>query len=98
MEREGTKTQQGRAPLVVMLFMVVFIPAVAFHVWNQGQTLKELKAEEAVLQAQLEEEQARSIELEQQQEYYTSDTYIEKVAREQLGLVKPDEVVFKNQE
>ena len=27
--------------------------------------------------------------------YYSTDEYIEKIAREQLGLVMPDEIVFK---
>ncbi len=98
MQKEENKRQRSRSSWVVVLFMLVFIPAVGFHVWNQSRVLKDLKAEEATLQEQLAEEQARSIELEKQQEYYTSDSYIEKVAREQLGLVKPDEVVFKNQE
>ncbi len=98
MNRGEKETHRSNASWVVVLFMLVFLPAVGFHVWNQSRVLKELKAEEATLQAQLSEEQARSIELEKQQEYYTSDSYIEKVAREQLGLVKPDEVVFKNQE
>ena len=30
-----------------------------------------------------------------QMEYYSTDEYIEKIAREQLGLVMPDEIVFK---
>ncbi len=29
--------------------------------------------------------------------YNDSDAYIEKIAREQLGLVKPDEILFVNE-
>ena len=43
-----------------------------------------------------EAEQLRGIELAGEQQYYTSDAYIEKIAREQLGLIKPNERIFIN--
>ena len=41
-------------------------------------------------------EKEKQLELQSRQSYYESDEYIEKVAREQLGLVKSGELVFIN--
>lgn len=78
--------------------MLVFTVAIGTSIYSQYEILMALKAEGARLEAQLDEEKNKGIELEYQQEYFTSDVYIEKVAREQLGYVMPDEVVFKNRE
>ena len=40
-------------------------------------------------------EKQKKEEYSNQMEYYSTDEYIEKIAREQLGLVMPDEIVFK---
>lgn len=47
------------------------------------------------LEAQIEEEKARTIEIRETEEYMKTDEYIESVARDKLGLVKENEIVFK---
>lgn len=47
------------------------------------------------LEAQIEEEKARTIEIRETEEYMKTDEYIEAVAREKLGLVKENEIIFK---
>ena len=41
---------------------------------------------------------SRSKELEEKEEYMKTDEYVEDVARSQLGLVYPDEIVIKPKE
>ena len=41
------------------------------------------------------EQQARAEELEAERLYVQTKDYIEKVARERLGLVNPDEIILK---
>ena len=41
-------------------------------------------------------EQQNYAQLQEQIIYYESDAYIEQLARDQLGFVKPDEIVFIN--
>lgn len=50
---------------------------------------------QAELQEQLDAETARTQEIEELQEYMQSDEYIEKIAREKIGLVKDNEIIFK---
>lgn len=83
---------------MVTCFMLVFAVAVCTSIYSQNKTLNQLKEEEQRLTVQLDEELYKNIQLQNQQEYFTSDAYIEKVAREQLGYVLADEVVFKNKE
>ena len=47
------------------------------------------------LQEQLDAEAARTEEIEDLQEYMKSDEYMEKIAREKIGLVKENEIIFK---
>ena len=49
----------------------------------------------AQLEKQLKEEQARTGEIEELQEYMQSDEYVEKIAKEKIGLVKENEIIFK---
>ena len=44
---------------------------------------------------QIQEEKNRSEEIEDYEEYVKTDEYIKETAEEKLGLVDPDEVIFK---
>ena len=46
--------------------------------------------------SKIEAEQEKQLNFETRKEYYTSDSYIEQVAREQLGMVKPNEIIYIN--
>lgn len=50
------------------------------------------------LDEQLEEEQARTQEIDDLKDYMKTDEYAEEVAREKLGLVKGNEIIFKTEE
>ena len=47
------------------------------------------------LAKELEEEKERAEKLEEERIYVQTKEYIEKVAKEKLGLVKPDEILLK---
>ena len=50
---------------------------------------------EETLQKRLEQEEQRAEQLEEQRIYVQTKQYIEKVAKEKLGLVNPDEILLK---
>ena len=52
----------------------------------------------AQLEKQMEAEEARSEEIEELKEYVQSDEYAEQVAKDKLGLVYEDEIIFKPEE
>ena len=75
---------------------MVFVVTVSVGVGTQFIHYQELQGELAVITAEIEKEQKRQLEFETRKEYYTSDSYIEQVAREQLGMVKPNEILYIN--
>lgn len=50
------------------------------------------------LDRQIEEEEGRTTEIDDLKEYMETDGYVEETAREKLGLVKENEIVFKEGE
>ncbi len=55
-------------------------------------------AQETALNEKIEEEQKRTEEIDELKEYMRTDDYAEEVARERLGLVKDNEIVFQEKE
>ena len=90
------KRKKSGTNYIVGAFMLVFGIIVCVNVGIQLNRYSALKETEAQIIKEIENEQLRSVELKAQQEYYTSDDYIENVARSQLGLIKPDERIFIN--
>lgn len=98
MGKVKTKKQKSLTSIIVICFMLVFSAVVGINYYTQMKVLADLKLEEANLLAKMQEEEHKNVQLQSKQDYYASDAYIEKVAREQLGLVMPDEIVFKNRD
>lgn len=93
MRKKKGKSKVGKFAL---FFMMLFFSVVGFTVVNQMEQYHSLEAEIGKLEEQVNKERERGIELKKQKEYYASDAYIEKAAREQLGFVKPNERVYVN--
>ncbi|MDR2903476.1 MAG: septum formation initiator family protein [Clostridiales bacterium] len=71
--------------------MIVFFAYISYLNLIKLNTIKTV---EAGIQNEIDAENEKTAELQQTQQYQESDEYYEKVAREQLGLVKPDEIIF----
>ena len=67
----------------------------------QSQTLKAriavYDAKAAALEDSIAGEQERTQEIDEQKEYMQTDEYIAEVARDKLGLVKGNEIVFEEE-
>ncbi len=79
--------------IVLMLVGVMSVQIVSVY----GRNLS-YQAQEEELQAQLETEQSRQKELEEYKKYVNTKEYIEQVAKTKLGLVYPNEVIYKEKE
>lgn len=73
--------------LLLSLWIALGFAARYFRIVSLQNQLVRIRREIAAMEA-------RNEELEKQIEYLQSDEYIEKVAREKLGLVKPGETVY----
>ena len=58
----------------------------------------ELMAQKKNLQTQILEEEERRDSLNEEKAYRQTKQYVEEVAREKLGLVKPDDILLRDEE
>ncbi len=76
--------------VVAMMLIVVAIKSIELQ-----QKLEAYQAKEQQLQEQIEAEQERTKEIEEYEKYTQTKKYIEEVAKDKLGLVHEDEIIFK---
>lgn len=89
---------QSRRMIVGISFVVIaFCIVMGVQMINKHNTLKELQEQERKLTEQYQEELQLSKELKEQEAYVKTDEYVEEMARK-LGLLYPDEVIFKPEE
>lgn len=93
------KNEQKKFRLRGKLFFIFWTVCLVFFaclIVSNSVQLHEIELNKAGLLAEIDYYKAKIVEAERSKSYYDSDAYIEKVAREQLGLVKPDEVLYYN--
>lgn len=83
----------GITTVVVSLAVVVNIGASSLREKDLEYQVKEANLEKA-----LAKEESRAAQLEEYRVYVQTKQYVEKVAKEKLGLVKKDEILFKAEE
>lgn len=79
--------------------MIVLVVC-AVLTYSRGQAEEkenELKKKKASYETKLESELERQEELEEEAAYRQTKQYIEDLAREKLGLVKPDEIILREE-
>ena len=76
--------------VIVLLGAIVFVNSMPLKAKERAY-----KEQEIELQKQIKEEEQKAKEIEKLEEYVGTDEYIEDMAREKLGLVYEDEIIFK---
>lgn len=90
------KKKRKKHSIFLRVFITAFLCAVGIGTYDRVQEYQRLMDEQMVIATQIEEEQQKKIEFQNKKEYYTSDSYVEQIARDQLGMVKPNEVLYVN--
>lgn len=78
------------------MFWFLTIGMLAAFIVSQAGMYNELRAELNQVQAAIAREAAEVEQLYLQITFFDSDAYIEQLARERLGMVRPNEIVFRN--
>jgi cell division protein FtsL len=84
----------GPPPLALRLAAVLVVPLLLYALYATGQKALEnyqLNQQAEALRGEIAQLRAQNIQLQQQIEQARTDTAIETIAREQLGLIKPGE-------
>ncbi len=103
MKKRKKRNQKRIANNYLGMLAIGFVAIVLLvGLFMQSQTLSNrlavYDARAASLEEAIEDEKARTEEIDDLKEYMQTDEYMEEVARDKLGLVKDNEIVFKEEE
>ena len=78
-----------------MFIVIVFCIVLGVYSLNLKKESNQLEEKKQTLEAQIQQEEDRTKELEELEKYTKTKKYMEEVAREKLGLVYPDEILIQ---
>ena len=81
----------GICAVLMLMGAVISVGSINLQAKN-----REYIAQEQELVAQIEEEKNRAAEIEELEQYVGTDEYVEQVAKDKLGLVYENEIIFKS--
>lgn len=88
------RRNQSSVKVICMVLLLLCVVCGAGSL-SLKQKEKVLLAQEMELQKKIKAEKERSKEIKELKEYVDTDAYVEDVAREKLGLIHENEIVFK---
>lgn len=86
----------GMVLITVIVLLMIFI--MLYQKKKIVDTMASYDVRYETLQKSIKEEKKYTKEIEKEKEYMQSDEYIAQVAREKLGLVKDNEIVFEEED
>ena len=97
-KKKKRKGVRNRIAMISITFVVCVLLGALLY---EGAALKKKvagnEAKKVAISEEIQKEEERTQEIEETKEYMQSDEYAEKVARDKLGLVKNNEIVFKEE-
>lgn len=88
--QQHKRSMLGIGAVIMMLAVVVSVSSFGLQAKN-----KEYLAQEKELEASIQEEKDRAEEISELESYVGTDEYIEQTAKDKLGLVHENEIIFK---
>ena len=99
MKKRKKRNSQNKIAMLSITFVVaVLFIAMMTKSLKLQQQISDCKTEMKEVQSQIDEENERTKEIDETKERMDTDEYVAEVAREKLGLVKDNEIVFKEEE
>ncbi len=92
--KKSTTSKKNTANIIYRISMAVMSVIFVIAIVHQYFISIDLKKQEAELLAEISREEAVGKALKNQQDNQDSPEFIEKIAREKLNMVKPNEIVY----
>lgn len=89
------KKKKYHSYIFVLLVLFLMVTIVGIGMIKQRKILMRYEEQAASLQEEIQSEKERQKEIDSLEEYVKTDEYIKEVAREKLGLIDPNEIIFK---
>lgn len=96
MKRDKKKRRTGLGTIALMVMVICCI--VSFKRGSLDAKSAKYEKQIAELEQQIEVENDRTKEIEEREAYVKTKKYVEEVAREKLGLVYKDEIIFQSED
>ena len=91
------KKRQNRLGMVLVTIVVLMLLIVIMFKSHELKLDRAAYLEkEEMLQSQIDDEHERSKELEEYEKYTKTDKFVEEIAKEKLGLLYENEILFKS--
>lgn len=84
--------------LAITFVVVVLLGFLVVQSFGMRKTLVTYEARKVLLEKQIEAEERRTEDIDRLKVYMATDAYAEEVAREKLRFVRPNEIVFVEEE
>ena len=84
-----------RSMMLISMILVLLVGVLAVNAVSLRNRNAQYKKQQAELEAQIREEKKRTKEVEAYEAYVKTDDYVKEVAEEKLGLVDPNEIIFR---
>ncbi len=88
--QQHKRSMLGISIVIMLMVIVVSVSSIGLQAKN-----KEYLAQEKELEASIQEEKDRAEEINELEDYVGTDEYIEQTAKDKLGLVHDNEIIFK---
>lgn len=89
------KKKKYHSYIFVLSVLFLMVTIVEIGMIKQRKILMRYEEQAASLQEEIQSEKERQKEIDSLEEYVKTDEYIKEVAREKLGLIDPNEIIFK---
>lgn len=89
------RKNSGTGTGIIVFVVLCIFGIVAFGIIKLEDKKRDLDIKIKTLENQIEKEKERQVEIKNLEAYVQTKKYIEKIAREQLGLVYDYEIIFK---
>ncbi len=96
-EGKGKASKHKGSMKVISVILLLVCGSFWYQTWQTRQETKEYALVQEDLQGQIAEAQENQKVIEEMADYLKSDAYIEDLAREKLGLIYKNEIIFKKQ-
>ena len=89
-EKKQKKSMTSGFGIIYAIVVITMLTVFAVGMTTTFSDTRELTSKKSELEEEIENEEKKNSELSMEGDYYKSDEYYEKIAREKLGLVMPN--------
>ena len=94
-KRKKPSSSNRRGMVAIALIVMILLVGLLVQSQKLSSQNRQYEARKSELEQRINDEELRAGEIENLDDYVNSTEYIEKVAREKLGLVYEDEILFQ---